>query len=403
MARRGHNEEAILRVLREAESGETVVEICRKHGISQQTFLRVEEEVCRPGSERAARASSAARGEREAEAAGGGPFAGPARPAGDRRKKALRPRAPRELAEWAQQAHQFSQRHVAGLIPVHRATLRYQHHRDPQEALRVRLRELAGSRVRYGYRRLTVLLKREGWEVNAKRIYRLYTEEGLIVRTQKRRERAQRQRVASGQAIGANQKWSMDFVAQRLADGRWVRVLTVIDQFTRECLLLYADTALSGGKVALALHAVVASRGAPQSITVDNGTEFASRAMDLWAYQNGVHLDFIRPGRPVENGYIESFNGRLRDECLNVEVFFTLADARRKLALWHHDYNHNRPHSALADRTPAEFAAISSGGKDGDRTALENAARFPLSRRTTTTGAMNRKETYSGLLLETVT
>jgi putative transposase len=265
------------------------------------------------------------------------------------------------------------------------------------------LRELAGSRVRYGYRRLTVLLKREGWEVNAKRIYRLYTEEGLIVRTQKRRERAQRQRVASGQAIGANQKWSMDFVAQRLADGRWVRVLTVIDQFTRECLLLYADTALSGGKVALALHAVVASRGAPQSITVDNGTEFASRAMDLWAYQNGVHLDFIRPGRPVENGYIESFNGRLRDECLNVEVFFTLADARRKLALWHHDYNHHRPHSALADRTPAEFAAISSGGKDGDRTALENAARFPLSRRTTTTGAMNRKETYSGLLLETVT
>ena len=286
---------------------------------------------------------------------------------------------------------------------MHRATLRYQHHRDPQEALRVRLRELAGSRVRYGYRRLTVMLRREGWEVNAKRIYRLYTEEGLIVRTQKRRERAQRQRVASGQASGANQKWSMDFVAQRLADGRWIRVLTVVDQFTRECLLLHADAALSGEKVAAALDIVIAGRGAPQSITVDNGTEFASRAMDLWAYQNGVHLDFIRPGRPVENGYIESFNGRLRDECLNVEVFFTLADARRKLALWHHDYNHNRPHSALADRTPAEFAAISSGGKDGDTTALENAARFPLSRRTTTTGPMNRKETYSGLLLETAT
>jgi putative transposase len=247
------------------------------------------------------------------------------------------------------------------------------------------------------------MLRREGWEVNAKRIYRLYTEEGLIVRTQKRRERAQRQRVASGQASGANQKWSMDFVAQRLADGRWIRVLTVVDQFTRECLLLHADAALSGEKVAAALDIVIAGRGAPQSITVDNGTEFASRAMDLWAYQNGVHLDFIRPGRPVENGYIESFNGRLRDECLNVEVFFTLADARRKLALWHHDYNHNRPHSALADRTPAEFAAISSGGKDGDTTALENAARFPLSRRTTTTGPMNRKETYSGLLLETAT
>ena len=286
---------------------------------------------------------------------------------------------------------------------MNRATLRYEHHRDPQDALRVRLRELAGSRVRYGYRRLTVMLRREGWEVNAKRIYRLYTEEGLIVRTQKRRQRAQRQRIPSGQAIRPNQKWSMDFVAQRLADGRWIRVLTVVDQFTRECLLLFADTALSGEKVAVALDAVVGRRGAPQSITVDNGTEFASKAMDLWAYQNNVHLDFIRPGRPVENGYIESFNGRLRDECLNVEVFFTLADARRKLALWHHDYNHHRPHSALADRTPAEFAAISSGGNDGDKAALENAARFPHSHRTTTNETMNRTETYSGLLLETVT
>lgn len=195
----------------------------------------------------------------------------------------------------------------------------------------------------------------------------------------------------------------MDFVAQRLADGRWIRVLTVIDQFTRECLLLYADTALSGEKVAVALDAVVVSRGAPQSITVDNGTEFASKAMELWAYQNSVHLDFIRPGRPVENGYIESFNGRLRDECLNVEVFFTLADARRKLALWHHDYNHQRPHSALADRTPTEFAALCSGGNDGDKAALENAPRFPHFRRTTTTETKNRTEPYSGLLLETLT
>lgn len=147
--------------------------------------------------------------------------------------------------------------------------------------------------------------------MNAKRIYRLYTEEGLVVRTQKRRERAQRQRVAQGVALRPNQRWSMDFGAQRLAYRRWIRVLTVVDQYTRECLTLHADTALSGEKVAAAL--------APKSITVDNGTEFASKAMDHWAYNNGVHLDFIRPGRPVENGYIESFNGKLRDECLNVE------------------------------------------------------------------------------------
>ena len=259
----------------------------------------------------------------------------------------------RELAEWAEQTHQLSQRRVAGLIPVNRATLRYEHHRDPQEALRVRLRELAGCRVRYGYRRLTVLLKREGWPVNAKRIYRLYTEEGLIVRTQKRKERAQRQRIAQGLATRPNQRWSMDFVAQRLADGRQIRVLTVVDQFTRECLTLFADTSLNGEKVATALDKVVSRRGTPQSITVDNGTEFSSKAMDLWAYQNGVHLDFIRPGRPVENGYIESFNGRLRDECLNVEVFFSLDDVREILERWRDDYNHYRPHSALSDRTPS--------------------------------------------------
>jgi putative transposase len=174
------------------------------------------------------------------------------------------------LAEWTVEVHQLSQRRAAGLIPVDRATLRYEHHRDPQDVLRVRLRELAGSRVRYGYRRLTVLLKREGWEVNAKRIYRLYTKEGLIVRTQKRKERAQRQRVAQGSAIRPNQKWSMDFVLQRLPDGRWMLVLTVVDQFTRECLCLHADTSLSGEKVAAALDKVVMLRGAPESITAYN-------------------------------------------------------------------------------------------------------------------------------------
>ena len=248
----------------------------------------------------------------------------------------------RELAEWAQQGHHLSQRRAAGLIPVDRATLRYEHHRDPQDALRVRLRELAGRRVRYGYRRLSMMLKREGWQVNAKRIYRLYTEEGLIVRTKRRKERAQRQRIAQGPASQPNQSWSMGFVAQRLSDGRLIRVLTVVDQCTRECLTLHADTALSGEKFAAALDKIIASRGEPKAITVDIGTEFASQAMDHWAYTNGVLLDFIRPGRPVENGYIESFNGRLRDECLNVEILFSLADASRKLASDCADYNHHR-------------------------------------------------------------
>ena len=220
----------------------------------------------------------------------------------------------------------------------------------------MRIRELAGSRVRYGYRRLTVLLRREGWVVNTKRVYRLYREEGLQVRTKKRGKRAAHTRVPLPEAARPNQRWSMDFVSDRLTDGRWFRILTVVDQYTRECLCIDADRSQTGEKVVEHMQRLTALRGAPESITTDNGSEFAGQAMDVWAHQAGVKLDFIRPGRPVQNGYIESFNGRLRDECLNGEVFSILADAREKLECWRHDYNQNRPHSALADRTPEEFA-----------------------------------------------
>jgi len=238
-----------------------------------------------------------------------------------------------------------------------RASLRYQGHRDPQEALRMRLREVAASRVRFGYRRLTVLLRREGWRVNAKRIYRLYTDEGLTVRTKHRTKAAGRARGPQPGATALNQRWSMDFMSERVADGRWFRILTVVDQFTRECLCLLADQSLTGEKVAQACEPIVRQRGAPRAITVDNGSEFTSRVMDAWAYRHGIQLDCIRPGKPVENGFIESFNGRLRDECLNVDVFFTLDDVQEKLARWRTDYNLLRPHSALHDQAPASFAA----------------------------------------------
>ena len=222
-------------------------------------------------------------------------------------------------------------------------------------ALRLRLRELAGSRVRYGYRRLTILLRREGWIVNAKRVYRLYRQEGLQVRTPKRAKRAAQVRVPLSGASRPNQRWSMDFVSDRFADGRWFRILTVVDQYTRECLCVHAERSQTGKKVAEQLSRVVARRGSPESITSDNGSEFVGKAMEAWSHQNGVKLDFIRPGKPVENGFVESFNGRLRDECLNIEVFFDVTDARTKLEKWQADYNHRRPHSSLDDRTPAEF------------------------------------------------
>lgn len=221
----------------------------------------------------------------------------------------------------------------------------------------MRLRELAASRVRFGYRRLAVLLRREGWRVNAKRVYRLYTEDGLTVRTKRRTKAALRQRRPLAAARRPNERWSMDFVHDRLTDGRWFRILTVVDQFTRECVLLAAEGAFNGDKVGRALEPAMRMRGAPASITVDNGSEFASRALDAWAYRYGVELQFIRPGKPAENGFIESFNGRLRDECLNTHVFETLEQARARLASWRQDYNQVRPHSALGDRAPAEFAA----------------------------------------------
>jgi putative transposase len=271
----------------------------------------------------------------------------------------VKPRQKCRLARWAQQTHGIGRRRSARLLNLAWSTLQYRSRKDPQEALRRRLRELASTHVRYGYRRLTVLLRREGWNVNAKRVYRLYDEENLKVRSVERKKISRRQRVAQPQAARPNQCWSADFVSDKLADGRTIRIFTVIDQFTRECVWLEADRSMNGAKVVAALTRAATERGhLPRSITLDNGTEFVSKAVEIWALETGVQLCFIRPGRPVENGFIESFNGRLRDECLNVEWFASLEDARLKLARWKDHYNHRRPHSALDDRPPSSFARL---------------------------------------------
>ena len=262
--------------------------------------------------------------------------------------------------------YQVSQRRAARLLPMNRGTLRYVARRDDQLALRRRLRELAAVRVRFGYRRLTVLLRREGWRVNAKRVWRLYREEGLTMRTKRRKKLASRARVPPSRATAPQQRWSMDFVHDRLIDGRAFRVLTVLDQFTRECVALVVAPTWRGEDVAAVLETVVPTHGVPQSITVDNGTEFQSRAMDAWAYRRQTTLAFIRPGKPVENTFIESFNGRLRDEGLNTQQFISLSDAQRQLDLWRCDYNAVRPHSALGDRTPNEMRQAYEATEAGD-------------------------------------
>jgi len=199
------------------------------------------------------------------------------------------------------------------------------------------------------------LLRREGWLVNHKRIHRLYVLLGLQVRIRRKIKRASHVRVPLAQAQRVNEHWSMDFMADQLDNGRRFRVLTIVDNYSRECPLLEVDHSLTAHRVVVCLDRLKTERGLPRAITVDNGSEFFSRAMDSWAYRNQVKLDFIRPGRPVENAFIESFNGRLRDECLNTQVFLSLEDARAKLEAWRRDYNTRRPHSSIGNLSPSEF------------------------------------------------
>ena len=250
-----------------------------------------------------------------------------------------------------------SERRACGLAGVGRSSCRYQARRRDDPALRERLRELAGERRRFGYRRLTVLLRREGRLVNHKRVYRLYGEEGLAVRRRQRKRRKAAARRPLALPTEANQVWTMDFTHDNLASGRKFRTLNLMDGFTRESPRIEVDTSLPGLRVVRVLEEVAQQRGYPQAIQVDNGPEFISRAVDQWAFEHSVELHFIAPGKPTENAFIESFNGKFRDECLNENWFLTLPEAREKIEMWRRDYNQVRPHSALGYQTPEEFAA----------------------------------------------
>ena len=222
----------------------------------------------------------------------------------------------------------------------------------------MRIKEIAAARVRYGYPRIHILLRREGWLVNRKRVYRLYREEGLSLRHKRpRRHRSAQQRQAREVPGAINACWSMDFVSDQLFDGRRFRALTVVDAFTRECLAIEVDQGIKGEHVAAVVERLRLERGAPTAIRVDNGPEFVSKVLDLWAYTHGVTLDFSRPGKPTDNAFIESFNGSFRAECLDTNWFLSLNDARKKIAAWRDEYNLWRPHSSLGFIPPAEFAS----------------------------------------------
>ena len=250
----------------------------------------------------------------------------------------------------------WSERRACRLVGLERKTFRYRSRRPRREDLRARLRTLAEERVRWGYRRLHVLLRREGIRANHKAVYRLYREEGLAVR-RRRRKRVSVPRRPMVLPRRVNERWSMDYVSDVIRGGRRIRIFNVVDDLSREGLASEVDTSLPARRVIQALEEIALERGYPERIVCDNGPEFRSRALDEWAYENGVSLDFIQPGKPVQNPFVESFNGKMRDECLNVHWFADVEEARSMIDEWRNDYTQVRPHSSLGNRTPSEFAA----------------------------------------------
>jgi len=251
----------------------------------------------------------------------------------------------------------MSERHACRLMGLARSTHRYKSQKAERDAeLRERLRQLASKRMRFGYRRLTAMLARAGVEVNHKRVYRLYREEGLAMRIRQRRRIRWKGAAINPAATKPNQRWSIDFVSDCVSTGKVIRMLTMVDDYTRECPAIEVDTSLGGLRVRRVLDRVAADRGLPEAIVLDNGPEFRGRVLAAWSEERGVRLEFIQPGKPVQNAYVESFNGRLRDECLNANWFTSLRDARRKIEAWRRDYNQERPHSSLEYMPPQEFA-----------------------------------------------
>lgn len=278
------------------------------------------------------------------------------------------PVARREAVAHLCQTYEASQRRACQVLGADRTSIRYRSCKPDDGIVRGRLRELATVRRRFGYRRLHLLLQREGAHMNHKKLRRLYAEERLQVRRRGGRKRALGTRAPITLPQGPNQRWSLDFVSDTFTDSRRFRILAVVDDFTRECLCLVADTSLSGIRVARELDTIVAERGRPAMCVSDNGTELTSMAILRWSQETEIDWHYIAPGKPQQNAFVESFNGRLRDELLNETLFVSLAHAREVLADWRNDYNTVRPHSALGNLPPAAYAELSASVMQRDGT-----------------------------------
>lgn len=259
-----------------------------------------------------------------------------------------------------QEVFRISERRACKVTAIQRASCRYKEKTKNDQPYRNQIRELAQKYPRFGYKRILVLLRREGYKIGKKKVYRIYKEEGLQVRTKKRKKTVSRRRISLPRARAINRIWSMDFVHDELVSGKKIRLLTIVDHFSRESVSIEVENGLKAPDVIRVLERLKITRGLPRIITVDNGSEFASNKMDQWAHENQVQLHFIRPGKPTENAYIESFNGRLRDECLNTNIFYTISDAKEIVEKWRESYNNWRPHSSLGGMTPVEYNELNN-------------------------------------------
>ncbi|WP_447954221.1 IS3 family transposase [Sphingopyxis chilensis] len=357
MKRKQFSEEQIIGILKEAEAGAVVTDLCRRHGMSSATYYAWKAkfgglEVSDARRLRALEEENARLKRLLADTmldnAGLKDLLS---------KKLVTPAAKREAVAHLQTTLGMSERRACAVVGADRTSMRYRSCRADDGDLRSRLRELAQQRRRFGYRRLHILLLRDGIAINRKKTQRLYREEGLTVRRRKGRRRAVGARAPAPVPALPNQRWSLDFVHDQLVTGRRFRVLNIVDDVTRECLAAVIDTSISGRRVVRELGDLIARRGAPKMIVSDNGTELTSNAVLAWCGDVGIEWHYIAPGRPTQNGFVESFNGRMRDELLNETLFFTIGQARTILARWVDDYNTERPHSSLGYATPAAFAA----------------------------------------------
>ncbi|WP_409558712.1 IS3 family transposase [Brucella pseudogrignonensis] len=356
MKRSRFTEEQIIGILKEQEAGAKTADVCRKHGISDATFYKYKAkyggmDVSDARKLKALEDENAKLKKLLAEA-----ILDNAILKDVAFKKMVTPDVKRDAVVHVCSQHGVSQRRACEVLSVDRSSMRYRSVRPDDAAIREAMKKVASERRRFGYRRIHVMLDRQGIVMNLKKLRRLYREEKLTVRKRGGRKRALGTRRPLALPSRPNERWSLDFVSDAFTDGRRLRVLAVIDDFTRECLCLVADTSLSGARMARELNSLIARRGKPRTIVSDNGTEMTSMAILKWCQETKVEWHYIAPGKPMQNDFVESFNGSFRDECLNDTLFSSLAQARAAITAWKEDYNRNRPHSSLGNITPSEFA-----------------------------------------------